>query len=147
MSAFALIPLVMIWSAGAAVQFAQGPPASRPGRPPEVRAALDAAIVTTVCVEALKRTFKEPRPEGSGLSGYAFPSGHAAAAFALAAVASEYHPRQKWLWYALAGRVAWSRVKVGAHDWDDVIVGAALGAWIGDRASANGGIVLKRCRW
>ncbi len=115
-----------------------------PERPPELRAALDATIVTAVTVEALKRTFKDPRPVGSG---YAFPSGHATTSFALARVASEYHPKYKWLWYGVAARVAWSRVKVRAHDWDDVIAGAALGCWIGDREAANGGIVLKRWEW
>jgi membrane-associated phospholipid phosphatase len=117
---------------------------SPPPRPPELRAALDTAIVATISVEALKRSFKDERPVGSG---YAFPSGHATTSFALARVASEYHPKQKWLWYAIAARVAWSRVKLGAHDWDDVLAGAALGCWLGDVEVEKRGIVLKRWEW
>ena len=115
-----------------------------PKRPPELRVALDTTIVTAVTVEALKRTIKDERPDGSG---YAFPSGHATTTYALARVASEYHPRYKWLWYAIAARVAWSRVKVEAHDWDDVLAGAALGCWIGDVETDRGGILLRRWEW
>ena len=110
----------------------------------ELKLALDVAIVSAVSVEALKRTFEDPRPEGSG---YAFPSGHATVAFALARVASEYHPKQRVLWYAIAAGVAWSRVKEDAHDWDDVIAGAALGSWIGDGGVRNGGLVLRQWKW
>jgi membrane-associated phospholipid phosphatase len=77
----------------------------------------------------------------------AFPSGHATAAFSLARVASEYHPKYKWLWYGIAARIAWSRVKVNAHDWDDVIAGAALGCWIGDVETDRGGILFRRWEW
>jgi hypothetical protein len=115
-----------------------------PAAPSPWKLALDATIVSTVSGEALKRTFKDPRPVGSG---YAFPSGHATLAFALARVTSSYYPKQKALWYLLAARVAWSRVKAGAHDWDDVIGGAALGCWVGDAEVAGGGIVLKKWDW
>jgi membrane-associated phospholipid phosphatase len=120
-------------------------------RPPELRVALDVTITTAISVELLKRTFKDPRPEASISdrpgSNYAFPSGDAALAFGLATVATEYHPEHKWLWYLVAARVAWSRVKKNAHDWDDVIAGAALGSWIGESTVAQGGIVLKRWEW
>jgi len=121
-----------------------------PGTPPELKLALDVTIVTAVSVEALKRTIRDPRPLGEGHAhgyGYGFPSGDATLAFALARVASEYHPKQRTLWYLLAARVAWSRVKREAHDWQDVIGGAALGTWIGESAVRNGGIVLKRWEW
>lgn len=115
-----------------------------PERVPELKIALDVAVTTAVSVEVLKRTFKDPRPDGSE---YGFPSGDAALAFALARVANEYHPEQRALWYLIAARVAWSRVRRGAHDWEDVIGGAALGAWIGESAVRNEGIVLKRWEW
>ena len=121
--------------------------ASEAQRPPELKQALDVAVSTTVAVELLKRTFQEPRPEGSGLSGYAFPSGHTAAAFALAEVATEYHPEQKWVWYLLAAGVAWSRVSSDAHYWHDVIAGAAVGIYLGDITVDRGGLVLKRWEW
>ena len=121
-----------------------------PDRPSELRQALDVTITTAVSVEALKRIIQDPRPHGEGHAhgyGYGFPSGDAALAFALARVATEYHPEQRTLWYLLASRVAWSRVKREAHDWEDVIGGAALGCWIGDTAVAHGGIVLATVEW
>jgi len=121
-----------------------------PDTPPELKQMLDVTITTAVSVEALKRTIRDPRPYGEGHAhgyGYGFPSGDAALAFALARVATEYHPKQRTLWYLLASRVAWSRVKREAHDWDDVIGGAALGTYIGQGAVANGGIVLKSWEW
>jgi len=121
--------------------------AAPPERPPELKQALDVTVSTTVAVELLKRVFQDPRPEESGLSGYAFPSGHAALAFALAAVASEYHPQQRWLWYLLAAGVAWSRVECHAHDWADVIAGATVGIYLGDLTVDRGGLVVKEWRW
>lgn len=144
--------LLLLMGIGTAQAACQGQP-QIPGQPSQQAApaapspwklALDATIVSTVSVEALKRTFKDPRPVGSG---YAFPSGHATLAFALARVTSSYYPKQKALWYLLAARVAWSRVRVGAHDWDDVIGGAALGCWVGDAEVAGGGIVLTKWDW
>ena len=122
---------------------------ARPRQPPEWKQVVDATIVTAISVEALKRTIRDPRPHGEKAhgKGYGFPSGDAALAFALARVASHYQPKQRALWYVLAARVAWSRVKRQAHDWDDVIGGAALGSLIGDSAIGNGGIVLKSWEW
>jgi len=137
-------PAVMQVAASAPAALGISAPQPAAERPPALRVALDTAVVTTISVEVLKRTFKDERPVGSG---YAFPSGHAATSFALARVASEYHPRYRWLWYAIAARIAWSRVKVRAHDWDDVIAGAALGCWLGDVETDRGGIVLKRWEW
>jgi membrane-associated phospholipid phosphatase len=143
--AAATMPTPMTIAAARPAAPRTGPAATvAPERPPELRVALDITIVQAITVEALKRTIKDKRPVGSG---YAFPSGHATAAFSLARVASKYHPKYKWLWYGIAARVAWSRVKVKAHDWDDVIAGAALGCWIGDRETATGGILLKRWEW
>lgn len=121
-----------------------------PARPAELKLALDVTIVTAVTVEMLKRAFKDPRPhedERAHGRGYGFPSGDAALAFALARVATEYHPKQKVLWYLLAARVAWSRVRREAHDWEDVIGGAVVGSVIGGQAVAQGGLVLVRVGW
>ncbi len=115
-----------------------------PERLPELKLALDVTLTTAIAVEALNRTFKDPRPDASD---YGFPSGDAALASALARVASQYHPKQRMLWYLIAGRVAWSRVKREAHDWEDVIGGAALGSYIGERAVGNGGILLGQWEW
>ncbi len=113
----------------------------------EAMAAVDVGITTAVSVELLKRTFKEPRPEGSTSSGYAFPSGDATLAFALARVAGEHHPKQRTLWYLIAAGVAWSRVAENAHDWEDVIAGAALGNYIGQQSLSRGGVLIRRWDW
>lgn len=63
-----------------------------------------------------------------------FPSGHASAVFALASVlASAYHDR---LWvpitaYSLAGLVAVSRVYENKHWASDVVIGSAIGFFVG----------------
>jgi membrane-associated phospholipid phosphatase len=141
--------LLMILSLGA-IRAAGAEPSPPSEKPLELRQALDVTIVSAISVEVLKRTIRDPRPHGEGHThgyGYGFPSGDATLAFALARVASDYHPKQRTLWYALAARVAWSRVKRQAHDWDDVIGGALLGSRIGDTAVGSGGIVLKRWEW
>jgi len=142
--AFALSLSVLVPSA------ARSEGAPPPSKPPELKQAVDVVVVTLVSTEALKRAIRDPRPtNGSGTrgSGYGFPSGHTALAFGLARVASEYQPKQRTLWYALAARVAWSRVKRRAHGWDDVIGGALLGSWVGDTAVGSGGIVLRTWDW
>ncbi len=71
--------------------------------------------------------------EGPGGSGKSFPSGHAANAFAVAAVVTEQYD-DVWvapLAYGLAGLVAWSRLNDNAHWASDVVVGAGLGYAIG----------------
>ena len=61
-----------------------------------------------------------------------FPSGHAAAAFAAAALLSAGARRPARLgWHLLAGAVAASRVYVRLHHPSDVLAGAALGAAYG----------------
>ncbi|MBI2705802.1 MAG: phosphatase PAP2 family protein [Actinobacteria bacterium] len=66
------------------------------------------------------------------VQGGGYPSGHAAVAFALAAVVAPYLTRP---WragvYALASVVAFARVAIGAHFPLDVVGGAALGTLVG----------------
>jgi membrane-associated phospholipid phosphatase len=62
-----------------------------------------------------------------------FPSGHAAAAFAVATVFAERYRSHRWApWvaYGLAGVIALSRVSGQAHFPSDVFLGAALGTSI-----------------
>ncbi|WP_447974846.1 phosphatase PAP2 family protein [Nitrospira sp. Kam-Ns4a] len=97
-------------------------------------------------VNLLKHLVGRPRPrmthaEGlpagpslaSGLD--SFPSGHAAAAFAVAAVLAKHYPRLAWWPYGVAGFVAFSRVFRGSHFPTDVLAGAALGLVAGYLAS------------
>ena len=59
-----------------------------------------------------------------------FPGGHAAGAFALAAVLSAWHPRWWWAFYLGAGLVTLSRIHLDRHFFGDCFVGAWLGYWI-----------------
>jgi undecaprenyl-diphosphatase len=61
-----------------------------------------------------------------------FPSGHAASAFAFANGVGGTMPVVGLPIRALAGAVAYSRVHAGVHYPGDVIVGALLGAAVGD---------------
>ncbi len=92
--------------------------------------------------QTLKRLVGRPRPRlthgdpfqfapalESGLD--SFPSGHATASFAVAAVLARSFPTLAWLFYGLAGFVAVSRVARGSHFPTDVAVGSLLGVLIG----------------
>lgn len=62
-----------------------------------------------------------------------FPSGHATVAFAAAFVLARLYPCAAWVWYALAGACALTRVLDHAHHASDVVfaVGAAIvGVWM-----------------
>jgi membrane-associated phospholipid phosphatase len=64
--------------------------------------------------------------------GFAFPSGHAFASFALAAVFCAWYPRWRWLFIVGAIAVALARVQLDRHFFGDVLFGAFLGwymAW------------------
>jgi undecaprenyl-diphosphatase len=76
-----------------------------------------------------------------------FPSGHAAAAFAMATTLSEIQPKKKWLFYAGAALVGWSLVESdsGGHDWGDVAAGAALGITVGKlQLKCGDGLLLRQ---
>ena len=85
----------------------------------------DAVLTSTLITEALKRITHERRPDGSNSE--SFPSGHATAAFAVAAMESHYHPKQAIGWYLGAAAIAYSRVNLNRHYYHDVIAGAAVG--------------------
>lgn len=67
-----------------------------------------------------------------------FPSGHTAAAFAVATVMANRHPDQKWLYYGLASAVGIARIRSSAHFPSDVLIGAAVGMYAGNRALEGG---------
>lgn len=84
-----------------------------------------AQVLNGVITRGLKIIVDRPRPKGGG---HAFPSGHASATVASAAVL-----QQHFGWkagapaYAIAGFVAWTRVRDRAHWVSDAVFGAALG--------------------
>ncbi|MEJ2514122.1 MAG: phosphatase PAP2 family protein [Gammaproteobacteria bacterium] len=88
-----------------------------------------AAAGTTL---VLKAAVDEERPDGGGDD--AFPSGHAATAFAGAAVLQRrYGWATAWPAWLLATWTGYTRVESDEHDWGDVAGGAAVGiaaAWL-----------------
>jgi hypothetical protein len=88
-----------------------------------------AQLVSQALVLGIKGAVQRPRPEGSG---YSFPSGHTASAFATATVL-----QRNFGWkfggpaYAAATYVAASRVQGKHHYVSDVAFGAALGVVAG----------------
>lgn len=74
--------------------------------------------------------------KGPGFS--SFPSGHTSAAFAVATVLANRHPKHKWLYYALAGAVGVARIRKSEHFPSDVLVGAGLGIFAGNDAVTHG---------
>lgn len=115
------------------------------------RAAVGEAAVVLVpvnlAVEGLKRVTNRPRPDGERKrSNAAFPSSHAANAFAVATVVARRWRRAAVPVFALAAAVAWSRVYLNRHWSSDVVAGGLLGVglallalrwWDSHRASRN----------
>ena len=66
--------------------------------------------------------------------GSSFPSGHAIAAWSMASVISRQYPHHKWvpiLTYGLAATVGAARFSAQQHYLSDVVVGGAIGWFIG----------------
>lgn len=84
-----------------------------------------AQIVTQSIVQGIKYTVQRDRPTGECC---AFPSGHAASAFAAAAVVERHFGYRGW-WPVLLGAtyVATSRLVDNRHFLSDVVFGAAVG--------------------
>lgn len=96
--------------------------------PATARLALAALLGTNLAVESVKRATFRARPDGEHKrSNAAFPSSHAANAFALAAVLARRWRRLAPLFLAVAVVVAFSRIWLDRHWTSDVVAGAALG--------------------
>jgi membrane-associated phospholipid phosphatase len=125
--------LVLVLGAGGALyagRLAHDPSLSRAGS--EMARSL---LYTGVTVTALKVAFHRTRPNGGP---YSFPSGHTAAAFAVAPVLAR---RFGWAGalpaYALAAGTAMGRMEDRKHYLSDVVFGAAVGSAIGIAVSRD----------
>ena len=87
--------------------------------------ALDSIILAAGLGEGLKRLTHVQRPNSTKTD--SFPSLHATAAFAVATMQAQYHPKEAIFWYAGAALISVSRVQLHEHRWSDVLAGAALG--------------------
>jgi membrane-associated phospholipid phosphatase len=111
---------------------------------------LDTLATNALLTQGLKYLFREKRPDGSGERN-SFPSGHASAAFAIAAMQSNYRPKEAPLWFLGAFLIADSRVTLNRHRPRDVVAGAFLGvgvaAW--ERSEPRGILIAPfvRPRW
>jgi membrane-associated phospholipid phosphatase len=86
---------------------------------------LRAAIVSQAFTQGVKYAVRRDRPNGKANS---FPSGHASATFATAAVLERHLGyRGAWPTIAIASYVAASRLHDNVHYLSDVLFGAALG--------------------
>jgi hypothetical protein len=86
-------------------------------------------ILTEAIVQGLKVSVQRTRPNGEN---YSFPSGHAAATFALAAVLERHLGyRLAWPTLAVATYVGTSRLHDNVHFLSDVVFGAAIGTAAG----------------
>jgi membrane-associated phospholipid phosphatase len=84
-----------------------------------------AQVLNGVITKTLKLTVDRTRPD-AGRRG--FPSGHASATFATAAVIQrDYGVAMSVPFYALGGLVSWSRVRTNHHWLSDVVFGGAVG--------------------
>jgi membrane-associated phospholipid phosphatase len=105
------------------------------------RIGIEALADAEITVNVLKLVTQRPRPEIKGQSlafftgGDAFPSGHSIQSWALARVVAREYSDQKWvpiLAYGLASTVGVARWGGRRHSPSDVVVGSAMGFFIGD---------------
>ncbi len=124
------------------LELARGLPSTRRA----VAMALLSMLIAWCTVRGFRALVPIPRPAELGLGMQwieqgarpGFPSMHAAAAFALArglmaGLGRGTRPAWRWLAYATATAVAWSRICLGVHMPSDVITGALVGlasAWL-----------------
>jgi len=71
----------------------------------------------------------------SGSGWDSFPSGHAAASFAVATVFAIRFPKARWMILAAAGTIAVSRTLRGSHFLTDIAAGAVIGYLVGSIAA------------
>src|SRR5712671_2836028 len=112
------------------------------------QAVLTSEILTSVMKDITRRNNPAVIPPGGDFSDTwfkkgartyiagagSFPSGHTIAAFSVATAYAERYPKPGWhapVAYGLAGLVGFSRVTLESHYVSEVVLGAALGYFIG----------------
>jgi undecaprenyl-diphosphatase len=110
-------------------------------------AVASAVLRSQLCATTAKIAIGRARPDRNDAGRFdgptlanghgSFPSGHAAAAFAVATVLAKKQPKQKILYYGLAALASLARVRKGAHYVSDICVGAWIGIQSG-RAATSG---------
>lgn len=90
-------------------------------------AGVKAVMVTGLITMGIKKTFLRRRPYPNDNKFGTFPSGHTSTTFAMAGIFAAAQPGLRVPVMLAASSVGWSRVKVRAHHWNDVLAGAALG--------------------
>ena len=101
--------------------------------------AVTAVLVAGAIVSGIKLAIRRQRPPSSEerssfyfrLDVYAFPSGHAARIFGIAAMMGDLQPAWQIPAWVLAFWVSASRVLLGVHHILDVVIGGAIGWGIG----------------
>lgn len=82
----------------------------------------------------LKNLFERVRPITSQVfpcpTDYSFPSGHAATAFAAAAILTYFDKKRRWFYYIVALLISFSRIYLGCHYFFDVVVGVFFGWFV-----------------
>ncbi|MDP9278028.1 MAG: phosphatase PAP2 family protein [Gemmatimonadota bacterium] len=101
--------------------------------------ALITLVVSHLIVQLIKRTVGRPRPSRTMASAalviepdrFSFPSGHAAAAMAVAFIYASAYPSLALPLVLLAGAVGMSRVFLGVHYPGDVLIGQLIAVLTG----------------
>jgi len=102
------------------------------------RRMVDAVVGAAATAEVLKVVTHARRPNDPKARD-GFPSGHAAAAWALAESASMENPKVRPYAYTAAALVTWSRVQVKDHSVLQALAGAALGYALGHASARSQG--------
>ena len=95
-----------------------------------------AASLSIIVSSGMKEVFEIPRV-CEGIEGcpesFAFPSRHASAGFAIAAVFALYNKNYalRVIVFVGAGLLAYSRIYLGVHTIPDIVVGAVVGIVVG----------------
>ncbi len=96
---------------------------------------MQAQVLAATMTQGIKFAVQRTRPDGEARS---FPSGHASAAFATAAVLHQHYGRKAAIpAYAIAVYTSTSRLQANSHYASDVIVGATLGLIVGRTVSLD----------